>query len=777
MSSSQASATGGQFGARSPALALAVLIVLFVAGHLPRLVTAPSDVDELNFVLGVRDFDVSRHHPHPPGYPVFIALGKLAVPLSSWWGALPPEVAGPAVIESRALALWSTLLGALGLVPLFALFRTLDDRQDRALAATAITAAAPLYWFTAARPLSDVPGLAAVFFVDALLVAARHRQRSTDQASALGGTRWSPTRLMLTAAFAAGITAGLRSQTFWLVAPLFVVVVATWRGPRAGLLMRCALIWSIGVLAWLVPMIVVTGGLEAYVRVFREQFTEDIALVEMVSTHPTPRILLLWFSGKCLSPWGPLPLALVMSALVVLGALTFRALPPATLPLAAAFVPYLIFDLLFQEVVTVRYALPSVPLAAFLTVRGLERASARWWRPASAVLVAGCVVVGSVALLDQERDLPPVSKVLADIRAADLRSTSRPVLAMHQAYRPLMRDEPVADRILPITPLYEWLDLTRYFLDGGRAPIWFLADPRRAGLAELDPRGRRLIRAYAFAHRWQFTSALLGGSRPARVQWWEVGQPGWMLGEGWALTPEAGGVARPGRRGPHEAPAVAFIRRRPDAAVLMIGGRHLAPHDPRPVTLTASIDDRPVASWVVTPDPGGFLEWIDLAPGALAGAGEYGTLTVSAGQNAPPRVGLEQFDLQSRDANIWGFAEGWHELEYDNRRGALWRWMSDHATVVVRHAGRDVTLRLTGESPLKYFAQAPTVTIRAGDSVLLRFTPAADFSEEVTVQAARLDHPYARLVIETDRVFVPAEAGTSADRRRLGLRVYELTIQ
>jgi len=67
--------------------------------------------------------------------------------------------------------------------------------------------------------------------------------------------------------------------------------------------------------------------------------------------------------------------------------------------------------------------------------------------------------------------------------------------------------------------------------------------------------------------------------------------------------------------------------------------------------------------------------------------------------------------------------------------------------------------------------------VRAGDYVLVRFTPLSKLEEEITVPAARLDRPYGRIFIETDRTFTPAERGASADRRRLGLRVFELTLR
>ena len=771
----QARTTGARPGSRAIHLTLAALVSVFLIVHLPWLVTAPGDVDEVNFVMGVREFNVAAHQPHPPGYPVFIALGKLAYPLSARWDGSPANHAGPAAAESRALAIWAALFGALGLVPLFVLLRSLDDREDVALAATALTAAVPLYWFTAARPLSDVPGLAAVLLVDALLVAAWHRQHASADSPDAAAPAWSPERLMLASALAAGLTVGIRSQTFWLVAPLFVFVVATWRGARLRMLFLCVFVWTLAVTAWVVPMLAATGGLAPYLNVFRQQFNEDAALVEMLWTQPTRQNVVLWFTVKFLDPWGPAPLALTVLGFAAVGAATLARRRHAALPLAVAFVPYLVFDALFQEVVTVRYALPSVPLIAYLAVRGLERTT-YWWQRAVGALVAACLVVGSIALIDQSRDLPPVSRVLADMRAARAQGATAGPVAMHQPYLPMLRHEQFTEQLLPLTPMYEWLDLAKYWLDGGRPSIWFLADPRRAGLAEIDPRSRRLVGTYGFVHRWRFTSALLGGSRPARLQWWALGQPGWMLDEGWALTPEASGVARAGHRFPQDGPVVAHVRRRPGAAKLMIGGRHLDPGDSRPAELTAAIDGRPIASWMVAPEPGWFLQWVDLAPGALAGSGEYATLSVSAASPSP-RVGLEQFDLQSHDTEILAFGEGWYELEYDNRRGRSWRWTSERATVIVRHAGRDLTLRLTGESPLRYFDTPATVTVRAGDYVLVRFTPSSDFDEEITVPAARLDRPYGRIVVETDQTFTPAERGGSEDRRRLGLRVFELTLR
>src|ERR1051325_3638963 len=44
-----------------------------------RIVTAPRtpwENDEFLFAEAVRNFDPSRYHPHPPGYPLYVLLGK-----------------------------------------------------------------------------------------------------------------------------------------------------------------------------------------------------------------------------------------------------------------------------------------------------------------------------------------------------------------------------------------------------------------------------------------------------------------------------------------------------------------------------------------------------------------------------------------------------------------------------------------------------------------------------------------------------------------------------
>ena len=95
----------------------AALAILFFIAHLAFLPPTLEDLDSMNFALGILDFDPSKHQPHPPGYPVFIALGKLARALS--------------LSAVTALAIWGALFGALAVFPLMRVFASIE-MLDRA---------------------------------------------------------------------------------------------------------------------------------------------------------------------------------------------------------------------------------------------------------------------------------------------------------------------------------------------------------------------------------------------------------------------------------------------------------------------------------------------------------------------------------------------------------------------------------------------------------------------------------------------------------------------
>ena len=708
----------------------------------------------------MRDFEVARHQPHPPGYPVYIALGKVSTALYA--------AAGSAAVAVNGLAIWSALAVAVLTMAMFSFCRSVFGDGERALIAAVLTVVTPLMWFTSLRPMSDVPGLAMAFVSLALVARA-----------CLRADNWNRRRtgLLVAGAFIAAMSVGFRSQMALLTLPF-----AAWAAIQARIPARvrasAAGTIVVGGLAWGVPLIIESGGLEEYARALGGQAGEDFTGVVMLWTHPTPRVALTAFLNTFTLPWdSPLLAGVVLSVAgggFVLCALRARA---ACVAMLVTFVPYLAFHLLFQETLTTRYALPIVPLVAMCAAVCLASATRSATAVATLVLVAACLSLAVPTALAYRRTASPAFAALSEMELVD--RGGQPLIGMHrriwsETRRARSWTGAPRGRLLSVPRDYEWLEVTRAWRGGDTARTWFLADPRRTDLALIDSEYRR-TREY----RWPLDHvAYLGGGRPDELDWHIYDAPGWFLEQGWALTPEIAGITERDGWGPHRTPSVGWIRRRSEPTLLMLGGRHLGGADEPAARISVLIDDRLAGSFDA--DPGFFLRFFPLDAAALAGDGTFARLTVSARSvrdgSPPPRVSLEQFNLQSRDIVQFGFADGWQEPEYNPRAARLWRWMSETAHLQVHTARRNVIIEIRGESPMRYYDEAPLLRVTAGERVLGEWRPDRDFVMEVSAPADALAASAGMVTLHSSAFFVPGEREGTADRRRLALRIYSVRV-
>ena len=722
--------------ARAP-VAVLVLALAFLALHLPYVPSSLEDLDSINFALGVHAFDVARHQPHPPGYPVFIAIAKGSRRIAS--------------SDAAALSGVSIAAGAAGVLAIAWLLVELARRGSIAwpTAATALAVTSPLYWLTAARPLSDSAGLTAAIAVQALTLRIR-----------------TPRTLAL-AAFCAAVATGIRSQVFWLTVPLLLVCGKS----EARSLKTCAAFVA-GLLVWLVPLFVLSGGPVGYWRAVSAQGEEDLSGIRMLWTTPTLRELGDAFYYAFVAPWAVWPIALLILAAATTGVTVLWKRDRSTLAIiAAAFGPYLVFDILFQETFTSRYALPIVVPVALLAVQGISLLP----RNAAAVVCVAIAMfdahVGGRSLAAYSRQPAPAFAMLADMRRAADRAPAAPVLAPDRRQsldlrKPLvwMGDSaPRFDRRLPAPPQHEWLQAVEYWNGGGRSSVWFVVDPRRAAMAFVQ-------HGEPIAYRWSIPQpVLVSGTRPADMDWYRIERPDWYVGEGWALSPEFAGVATSDRRGLPFGPIDGWIRSAVlDGGALIIGGRNFEPSATVRVMIAAG-------AWSKTLDvaPGFFMDAIRFPPSADAPRPDYTRLTLSA--LPPANVAVEQFDASPTRGGV-GFGSGWFEPELDHASGAPWRWVSGRAELSYMTGDGEWTLHIEGESPRKYYARDSRLAIRSEARTLVDTTVGGDFTLEVPVPRA---HDPATLVVETDQTHVPAETGwrRTADRRRLGLRIFRCELR
>ena len=130
------------------------IVVGLLASRLFFMPDGPWEQDEAIFATGVLDFNVVRHRPHPPGFPGWIAVGKLLTPLFG------DPLLALRVASSVASALTVVVLARL-LVPIAG--------ERPALLTALLYAATPVVWAHAPRAFTTTPALACAVLAAALI--------------------------------------------------------------------------------------------------------------------------------------------------------------------------------------------------------------------------------------------------------------------------------------------------------------------------------------------------------------------------------------------------------------------------------------------------------------------------------------------------------------------------------------------------------------------------------------------------------------------------------
>jgi len=192
----------------------------------------------VQFALALNEYDVLKHQPHPPGYILYVVLGRI---VNAWLHDPTASYVALAVAFS-----------GLTTFVVYYLARAVYDRTT-ALAAAALLAVSPLFWFYSSVGLTYAGE--ALFASTVAYFGFR----------ALNGSR-SDAYL---AAWYLGIAGGMRQSLLVLLFPLWIGCVAL--GVRRLRVVLVGLgILTASVLTWFVPMIWLTGGLERYVAASAE---------------------------------------------------------------------------------------------------------------------------------------------------------------------------------------------------------------------------------------------------------------------------------------------------------------------------------------------------------------------------------------------------------------------------------------------------------------------------------------------------------------------------
>jgi len=212
----------------------AVLAALTIVSRLPYRARILYNWDAVQFALALNEYDVVKHQPHPPGYMLYVALGRLV----NHWLRDP----------TAAYVVLAVAFSGLTTFVVYYVARAVYDRPT-ALASGTLLAVSPLFWFYGSVGLTYA-GEALAASVVAYFSFRALRGGETDAWLAAGYL---------------GLAGGLRQSVLVLMFPLWFGTTAVGVRRLRTVVIGLGVI-AITALAWFVPMIWITGGLARYVE-------------------------------------------------------------------------------------------------------------------------------------------------------------------------------------------------------------------------------------------------------------------------------------------------------------------------------------------------------------------------------------------------------------------------------------------------------------------------------------------------------------------------------
>jgi hypothetical protein len=222
--------------------------VVAIALRVPFRSRLPYHWDSAEFAIALRDYNVALSQPHAPGYFLYVMLGKLL---------------NCVVGDPHASLVWLSVLCGGGLVAVvYVLGAEMFGRRAGSVAAL-LAMTSPQTWFHSCVALT--------YIVDGFLVSVTVLAcwRAVKR-----GAWWRDAVLI---GALAGIVGGVRQQSVPGLVP--IALFALWKaGDRRVLrvILAGAIAVAVG-LAWFVPMIELSGGLNLYLEIVRRHTTFNAA--------------------------------------------------------------------------------------------------------------------------------------------------------------------------------------------------------------------------------------------------------------------------------------------------------------------------------------------------------------------------------------------------------------------------------------------------------------------------------------------------------------------
>lgn len=183
------------------------------------------DWDSIQFALGIHEFSIANHQPHPPGYPLYILLARcLNLMLNN---------------DTTTLTLLSAILNSLTIIPLYLLTKKMFDRQT-AILTSIIFIFIPANWILSEIGISNIPGQ--FFYV--LIIYFMYIKA--------GQIKYTPILSLLS-----GLILGVRLTEFPIIISLLSLIILSNFSIKLTLITTIS--FGLGFLIWFAPTLIMTG--------------------------------------------------------------------------------------------------------------------------------------------------------------------------------------------------------------------------------------------------------------------------------------------------------------------------------------------------------------------------------------------------------------------------------------------------------------------------------------------------------------------------------------
>lgn len=324
-------------------IAIGLLILCFAT----RLIAVPASLwewDDMLFASALHKYDIIGHSPHPPGFPVFVAMTRVA-----YWVFHD---------EHRALTTVALIFASLLAPALFFFYREVFQDRRIAIAGALLGSFAPNVWVHSGAGRSDEVGMTLGVIGLTLVIHGLRSRRSLIAGCALFG-----------------LAMGVRVTLLPVMGSVIALVLIAWLRRREWKLVAAALAaGTVCVILWFAPLIYhVTWDIYRQAMDGHSQYTLQ---TDTIFANNENGVLSYRFTRFFIEIWGQDWIMHSIYALSALGlvALVLKRQWRVIGWMALAFLPHIAFVLTLNTPLSAPlYSLPYIPLFTGLAACGLVK--------------------------------------------------------------------------------------------------------------------------------------------------------------------------------------------------------------------------------------------------------------------------------------------------------------------------------------------------------------------------------------------------------------------